>query len=39
MRIEIIEACGAVKTLHAANAQRFTTTQHSDVIQTVPGNL
>jgi hypothetical protein len=35
MRIEVIEVCEAVKTLHAANAQRFTTTQLIDVVQTV----
>jgi len=34
MRIEIIEVCAVAKTLHAANAQRFTITQRLDVIQT-----
>jgi len=34
MRIEVIEVCAVAKTLHAANAQRFTITQRPDVIQT-----
>jgi len=34
MRIEIIEVCAVAKTLHAVNAQRFTITQHLDVVQT-----
>jgi hypothetical protein len=34
MRIEIIEICEVVKTLHAANAQRFTIKQRIDVVQT-----
>jgi len=34
MRIEVIEVCAVAKTLHAVNAQRFTTTQRLDVIQT-----
>jgi len=34
MHIEVIEICEVVKTLHAANAQRFTTKQHLDVVQT-----
>jgi len=34
MRIEVIEVCAVAKTLHATNAQRFTTTQRPDVIQT-----
>jgi len=35
MRNEVIEVRVVAKTLHAANAQRFTTTQRLDVIQTV----
>ena len=34
MRIEIIEVCTIMKTLHAINAQRFIITQHLDIIQT-----
>jgi len=34
MRIEVIEVCAVAKTLHAVNAQRFTITQHLNVVQT-----
>jgi len=34
MCIEVIEVCAIAKTLHAVNAQRFTITQHLDVVQT-----
>ena len=34
MHIEVIEVCAIAKTLHAANAQRFTITQRLDVVQT-----
>jgi len=34
MRIEIIDVCEIMKSLHAINAQRFAITQRIDVIQT-----
>ncbi len=34
MRIEIINVCEIMKTLHAINAQRFAIKQRIDVVQT-----
>ena len=34
MRIEIIDVCKIMKTLHVINAQRFAIKQRIDVVQT-----